>query len=149
MRLQLNLSRHSNLIPMVLYKNGWAELNSSYTLHNFQLEYNKQSLNKLTIPTKVRVVSLPLSRIYSFFFGFLGFLDLDLALQRGQMGALRWICWRQYYTKYFSSVTDAAEQNKLGHASFQQVTSNLHPVASPQVALLWIVDCYLCLRTLN
>jgi hypothetical protein len=74
---------------MVLNKNGWAELNSSYTWHNFQLEYKKQSLNKLTIPTKVRVVSLPLSRIYSFFFGFLGFLDLDLALQRGQMGALR------------------------------------------------------------
>ena len=33
--------------------------------------------------------------IYSFFLGFLGFLDLDLALQRGQMGALRWICWWQ------------------------------------------------------
>ena len=29
----------------------------------------------------------------SFLFGFFGFLDLDLALHNGQMGALRWICW--------------------------------------------------------
>lgn len=29
----------------------------------------------------------------SFFLGFLGFLLRDLALQRGQIGALRWICW--------------------------------------------------------
>lgn len=31
----------------------------------------------------------------SFLFGFLGFLDLLLALHSGQIGALRWICWWQ------------------------------------------------------
>lgn len=33
------------------------------------------------------------SRDDYFFLGFLGFLERDLALQSGQMGALRWICW--------------------------------------------------------
>lgn len=32
---------------------------------------------------------------HSFFFGFFGFLDRDFALQSGQMGALRCICWWQ------------------------------------------------------
>ena len=48
--------------------------------------------------TKIKswhTMSLDDNPIYSFFLGFLGFLDLDLALQRGQMGALRWICWWQ------------------------------------------------------
>ena len=30
---------------------------------------------------------------YSFFLGFFGFLDLDFALQSGQIGAFLWICW--------------------------------------------------------
>ena len=33
--------------------------------------------------------------LYSFFLGFLGLRDLDLALQSGQMGAFLWICWWQ------------------------------------------------------
>lgn len=42
--------------------------------------------------TNYKEISIPFQ---SFFFGFLGLRERDFALHRGQIGALRWICWWQ------------------------------------------------------
>lgn len=53
-------------------------------------KYVSQSLK-----TKSNIDKKSIIFIYSFFLGFFGFLDLDFALQRGQIGAFLWICWWQ------------------------------------------------------